>query len=95
MSKLQRCKDHLKSILRHLNKKAIQLLIKERRITMYLICKRCGTDDIELTSPYDRYPFYCNKCKRYIKFDDVKEYRTLSTHYSNTNFKSLLVISKD
>ena len=59
---------------------------------MYLECKKCNSPDIEITSPYDNYPFYCNKCEEFLRHDEVLEYQTLSTHYSNKDFINLLFI---
>ena len=61
---------------------------------MYLVCKHCESYDIEITSPYDNYPFYCNSCSQYLGFDEVKNYVTLATHYSNPDYKSILVVKK-
>lgn len=58
---------------------------------MYLECKKCNSDNIEITSPYDNYPFYCNNCKKYLGFEDVKEYVALSTHYSNCSLVHLMI----
>ena len=58
---------------------------------MYLECKKCNSPDIELTSPYDNYPFYCDNCKEYLGFEDVKEYVALNTHYANSTLVHLMI----
>lgn len=59
---------------------------------MYLECKKCNSPDIEVTSPYDNYPFYCNICEQFLKHDEVKEYKAVSNSYASQSFTQLLVL---
>ena len=61
---------------------------------MYLTCKKCKSNKLELTSPYDRYPFYCTECKEFLRFDDVQEYKALATNYYQSNIVHLLVLDE-
>lgn len=64
---------------------------------MYLECRHCGNPNIDLVPHYNSdmfTSFYCPDCKTYIGPNDVKQYYSLATHYTNTNFKSILVTDK-
>ena len=53
---------------------------------MFLECGICGNPNIELNGPYDKRPFYCPQCGNDLGFEEVRQFKSVATHYTNVNY---------
>lgn len=58
---------------------------------MFLECGICGNPNIELNGPYDKRPFYCPQCGNELGFEEVRQFKSVATHYTNDRYRSILV----
>lgn len=58
---------------------------------MFIECKACQSNDLDIISVNNQYLIVCNTCRKYLKEDDINLYKTIATQHHSSNYVSMLL----